>query len=148
MAKNFCHAKQWFCHATIDICRATKVICRKICRIILGRLLLRRRLSSERIFSFIGLSEIVQYLSTCNVAKYCTFAPHWFIWQYFSHTIIKVILFCSFYAERYCTTNWWPLPASLDCPLHTLYTTHIHTSPIWLGIIPINTYRLAAENKI
>ena len=28
--------------------------------------------SVERIFSFLGFSEIVQNLSACNIAKYCT----------------------------------------------------------------------------
>ena len=31
---------------------------------------------SERIFSFIGFSEIVQYLRAYNIAKYCTLSLH------------------------------------------------------------------------
>ena len=35
---------------------------------------LRYEGQSERIFSFIDFSEIVQYFSACNIAKYCTLA--------------------------------------------------------------------------
>ena len=38
--------------------------------------ILKNEGQSERIFSIIGLSEIVQYLSACNIAKYCTLALH------------------------------------------------------------------------
>ena len=46
-----------------------QVICHKFCRIILPTFILTYEGQSERIFSFIGFPEIVQYLSTGNIAQ-------------------------------------------------------------------------------
>ena len=76
MTKSFCSATQRLCRGTVGICCVTKVISRKICLHHTATFILTHEGQSERIFSSIGFPEIVEYLSACNAAKYCTLALH------------------------------------------------------------------------
>ena len=50
--------------------------CCKQCRMVLRRLFLSIK-TKVSVFLVLWIS-----LTACNIAKYCTLAPHWFIWQY------------------------------------------------------------------
>ena len=89
------------------------------------------KVKRERIFSFIGFSEIVQYLSACNIAKYCTLGITLiYMAIHFSHTINSIIVwqymakFNYRMAKIYCHINQCDASVQYFAILHAVKETH------------------------